>query len=150
MRARNGQTVFQARHFAEHFCTANNRDLPVERGTRLWVGVRAYSAGIHHHFSVAQMVGAMPHADARTKLCKVIGNIRAVQIRPTHAETLRKQDLGDTAHAYAANTDEVNVSYRRKNHGRSYGSVAEYLCQNVLPVHNVVVARWTVKDEMDK
>jgi hypothetical protein len=73
-----------------------------------------------------------------------------VEVRAANAKALRKQDLGDAAHANAADTDEVNVPYRRKNHERSYGSDAEYLCQNVLPVHNVVVARWTVKDEMDK
>ena len=65
----------------------------------------------HHDFGASHVLGAMAFKDNGPKLGQTLGDRRELQVRPGDFVAERQQDLGDAAHADAADAYEMNTLY---------------------------------------
>ncbi len=71
--------------------------------------VIAHRGRTHDDVSVADILGRMTFGNFNAEFFEMGRHIRLFLIRTRHAKTKIRQHLGDARHAYAADTDEVNV-----------------------------------------
>ncbi len=107
MRTANGDGGLEAHDLSQHFGPAHHRQRP--RPCRHQFGIILLDRRRHHdHLGLAQIIAALAnfHGDPHVAQALHIGV--GGHVRALHHITLVVQDLGDTAHADAANADEMN------------------------------------------
>ena len=66
-----------------------------------------YGGGDYHHINIFQVICTMADADFSAKSGQAFGDVRTAQIRTGYFVTQVKEDFGYSAHADAADADEV-------------------------------------------
>jgi hypothetical protein len=117
MRARDGDAIFDAHQLGQHFRAPDDRRSQRARLEHLGI-FRGDGTGEDDHVGAAHVGRAVPEVDADAHLRQAMGDLVGAKVRTGNVEFERVQDLGEPAHADAADADEVNVANASPKHGR--------------------------------
>ena len=109
VRPRDRDADLQAHEFGEHLRPADHGDPAPARLADLAVGF-GDGRRADHDIGAGDLVGRVPLVDARPQTDQTLGDIRLPQIAAADGEPQIQQDLGDPAHADAADGDQMNVA----------------------------------------
>ena len=115
VRAGDGDAVLHAHQLGEHLGPRNHRDPVQARLANLRVFV-VDRARVHDHVRPVHVLGTVPDVDPHAEAFQILGVLAGPQIGTGHVELQRAQDLGEPAHADAADTDEVHVTNATAKH----------------------------------
>jgi hypothetical protein len=105
--AGDGDAVLEPHQLAEHLGAADHGDAAAARLAHLGV-LRRDRRGDHHQLDAFEVVGRVPLEDHGAQLLEPLGGLAEHLIGAAHLEVVLEQDLGDAAHAGAADADEVD------------------------------------------
>ncbi len=110
VRTGDSDAVFHAHQLGEHFGAGNHRNQAAMCFDHLGV-VGLDSCGGDHDIGLDNVLRPVPVGNLPTQFRQPPGDIRLPEIRPRHFVTEVEQNLGNSAHADAADADEVNFAY---------------------------------------
>ncbi|MNM80095.1 hypothetical protein D3C81_920450 [compost metagenome] len=105
----DGDAVAVAHQLGEHFGARHYRNTPFKGGGDFRVG-RVDGTGNHQHIGAGGVLGTVTDEDLRPEGFQALGNRRGLEVRARYLITQVQQHFGDTAHAHAADTDEVDAA----------------------------------------
>ncbi|MNZ54994.1 hypothetical protein D3C78_729110 [compost metagenome] len=115
----NRHTMAVAHQLSEHFGTRHHWNTPFKRSGDFRVG-RVDGAGHHQYIGIGGVFGTVANEDLGTERLQALGNRRHLEVGAGHFIAQVQQHFGNTAHAHAADTDEVdtmNTAHLRLGHG---------------------------------
>jgi hypothetical protein len=105
--AGDGDAVFHAHQLGQHLCPGDDRDHPLPGLENLRV-VLLNGRGGDHHINMRQVLAGMADVDLAADGCQALRGIRLAQVGAGDLVAQVQQDLGNAAHADAADADEVD------------------------------------------
>ena len=110
VRAGDGDALLQTHQLGEHLRARHQRHFPFARRHDFGV-VGLDCCGNHHRVGLADILGGVPGVDADALRRQAARRCTFRQIGTAHGESQVRQHFGDSAHADATDSDEVNVLY---------------------------------------
>ena len=108
VRTGNGHALAQAHQLGQHLGTGDDGDIAAARFHHFGV-VLGDGRGFDQHLHVAHVLGRMAHGDAGPKTAQMLDHGRIAHVRARDVIAQVEQDLGDAAHAGAADAHHVNL-----------------------------------------
>ena len=116
VRARDGDPLLHAHELREHFRARNHRHALVAREVHL--GIVGGDRGRHDDdVGVARVIAAVVVVDLRAELREAIRHVGPLRIGSRDLESEIDEELGDPAHAGAADSHEMNSSHAPEHPG---------------------------------
>ena len=106
--AGDGDAVLEAHQFGQHFGALDDGNFARARFQHFGIGGIDRGTG-HHHRGPLDMGGLVAFIDHGAQLGEAIGDGAAAQVGTGDFHFLVEQDLGDAAHADAADANEMGV-----------------------------------------
>ncbi len=103
----DGNRPFEAHEFAQHLGAAHHGQ-PFGPGRHHFRVVRLHRRGDDHDGGVGEILGAMADLDRDTFVLQPLGVVAVGEVRAAHLIAKIVQDLGNAAHANAADADEMD------------------------------------------
>ena len=109
VRARDRDAVAQPHELGEHLGARNDGDLPPIRFDDLGVSAPEPPTRPRRRRRLPTCSGACPYATSMPRVAQAVGHFRPLRVGTGHDEPEVREQLGDPAHADAANADEMDA-----------------------------------------
>ena len=110
MHSGNGDAVFEAHQLGQHLRPLDDRHMPLARGCNFRVVFADGGAG-NNHLCAFGVLSAVSFKDGCAQPRQTLGHGRKLEVGAGNLVSEREQNLGDAAHADAANADKMNALY---------------------------------------
>ena len=108
VRTGNGNTLPQAHEFGQHFGAGNDGDIAAAGFHQL--GIFVVDGGrLYQHLHIAHIFRSVAHGNVCPKLAKMAHYGRITHVRARNLVALIEKNLGNAAHARAANANHMNT-----------------------------------------
>src|SRR6202171_4485539 len=107
VRAGHSDSVFQTHQLRKHLRARNHRNFALVRFDDLGI-ISSHGGGGYDNMRAFDVGAVVSFIDGSAQILQPFGDVRWLDVRAGHGITEREEHFGDTAHADAANTDQVD------------------------------------------